>query len=106
MWDRLLVDCNIATLEGVPGNPLGLIILVLWLLTLIVAPIVSRLLAMAVSRKREYLADAMAAQFTRNPAARDARRVARSIVTASPPPNSSAAMWPYTTSVAMSLESA
>ncbi len=25
MWDRLLVDCNIATLEGVPGNPLGLI---------------------------------------------------------------------------------
>jgi imidazolonepropionase len=25
MWDRLLVDCNIATLEGGPGNPLGLI---------------------------------------------------------------------------------
>jgi imidazolonepropionase len=25
MWDRLLVDCNIATLEGTPGNPLGLI---------------------------------------------------------------------------------
>ena len=25
MWDRLLVDCNIATLEGRPGNPLGLI---------------------------------------------------------------------------------
>ena len=26
MWDRLLVDCNIATFEGVsPGNPLGLI---------------------------------------------------------------------------------
>jgi imidazolonepropionase len=25
MWDRLLVDCNIATLEGEPGNPLGLI---------------------------------------------------------------------------------
>ena len=48
---------------------LGLVILVLWLLTLIVAPIVSRILAMAVSRKREFLADATGAQFTRNPAA-------------------------------------
>jgi heat shock protein HtpX len=51
------------------GNPLGLVVLVLWLLTLVVAPIVSRILAMAVSRKREYLADATAAQFTRNPMA-------------------------------------
>jgi imidazolonepropionase len=25
MWDRLLVDCNIATLEAAPGNPLGII---------------------------------------------------------------------------------
>lgn len=25
MWDRLLVDCNIATFEEAPGNPLGLI---------------------------------------------------------------------------------
>ena len=25
MWDRLLVDCKIATLEPAPGNPLGLI---------------------------------------------------------------------------------
>jgi imidazolonepropionase len=25
MWDRLLVDCNIATLEQGPGNPLGVI---------------------------------------------------------------------------------
>jgi heat shock protein HtpX len=51
------------------SNPLGLIILVLWLVTLVVAPLVSRLLAMAVSRKREYLADATGAQFTRNPMA-------------------------------------
>ncbi|MGH7515937.1 MAG: M48 family metallopeptidase [Gemmatimonadales bacterium] len=51
------------------GSPLGLIVLVFWLLTLIVAPVVSRLLAMSVSRKREYLADATGAQFTRNPAA-------------------------------------
>jgi heat shock protein HtpX len=51
------------------GNPLGLIVLVLWIVTLIVAPIISRILAMAVSRKREYLADATGAQFTRNPMA-------------------------------------
>ena len=25
MWERLLVDCRIATLEAAPGNPLGLI---------------------------------------------------------------------------------
>jgi heat shock protein HtpX len=54
---------------GKGGNPLGILILVLWLLTLLVAPIVSRLLAMAVSRKREYLADATGAQLTRNPMA-------------------------------------
>ena len=54
---------------GKDGNPLALIVLVLWLLTLIIAPIVSSLLSMAVSRKREYLADATGSQFTRNPAA-------------------------------------
>ncbi len=55
--------------KGGKGSPLGLVILVLWLLTLVIAPIVSRLLAMAVSRKREYLADATGAQLTRNPGA-------------------------------------
>jgi heat shock protein HtpX len=51
------------------GNPLGLIVLALWLLTLVLAPIISRILAMSVSRKREFLADATGAQFTRNPLA-------------------------------------
>jgi heat shock protein HtpX len=51
------------------GNPLGLIVLAVWLLTLVVAPVVSRILAMSVSRKREFLADATAAQLTRNPMA-------------------------------------
>ncbi len=50
-------------------NPLAILVLALWLVTLLVAPLVSRLLAMSVSRKREYLADATAAQFTRNPMA-------------------------------------
>ena len=54
---------------GRGANPLGVVILVLWLLTLVIAPVVSRLLAMAVSRKREYLADASGSQFTRNPMA-------------------------------------
>jgi heat shock protein HtpX len=54
---------------GKGGNPLGAVLLVLWLFTLLIAPVVSRLLAMAVSRKREYLADATAAQFTRHPEA-------------------------------------
>jgi Zn-dependent protease with chaperone function len=31
------------------------------------SPLIARLLAMAVSRQREYLADATAAQYTRNP---------------------------------------
>jgi heat shock protein HtpX len=51
------------------GNPLALVVLALWLLTLIVAPVVSRILAMSVSRKREFLADATGAQLTRNPMA-------------------------------------
>jgi heat shock protein HtpX len=51
------------------GNPLALLVLVLWVITLILAPLISRFLAMAVSRKREYLADATGAQFTRNPMA-------------------------------------
>jgi len=51
------------------GNPLGLLLLVLWVFTLLIAPLVSRLLAMAVSRKREFLADASGSQFTRNPLA-------------------------------------
>ncbi len=51
------------------GAPLVAILLVLWVISIILAPVVSRLLALAVSRKREFLADATAAQFTRNPAA-------------------------------------
>ena len=46
-----------------------LILLAIWLLAIILAPIISQLLAMAVSRKREYLADASGAEMTRNPLA-------------------------------------
>lgn len=45
------------------------VLIIAWLISVLLAPIVSRVLALAVSRKREYLADASAAQFTRNPGA-------------------------------------
>ncbi len=51
------------------GGAAVLIILIIWLITMILAPILSRLMAMFVSRKREYLADASGAELTRNPLA-------------------------------------
>ena len=54
---------------GKKMGQLALILLVVWVITWILAPIITQLLAVAVSRKREYLADAMGAQFTRNPLA-------------------------------------
>jgi len=49
------------------GGATTAIFLVLWLVTILLAPILAQLLAMAVSRKREYLADASGAELTRNP---------------------------------------
>jgi len=43
------------------------VVVVLGLVALVVAPLVGRLLAMAVSRRREYDADATSAELTRNP---------------------------------------
>jgi len=54
--------------SGRKGNG-GIILLVLWLVALVLAPLISRMLAMAVSRQREYLADASGAELTRNPTA-------------------------------------
>jgi heat shock protein HtpX len=48
-------------------GPLVIILLVVWLISWMLAPLVTQLMAMGVSRRREYLADAMSAQFTRNP---------------------------------------
>ncbi|NLH38889.1 MAG: M48 family metalloprotease [Elusimicrobia bacterium] len=50
-------------------NSGGVIIFFIWIILLILAPIISRILAMAISRQREYLADAGAAELTRNPKA-------------------------------------
>jgi len=54
---------------GGAGAAIGLIILVLWIISLILAPLIVRLMAMGVSRGREYLADATGAELTRNPGA-------------------------------------
>ena len=51
------------------GGSGGAILLVLWVIGLILAPIISQVLAMAVSRQRELLADASGAELTRNPGA-------------------------------------
>lgn len=46
------------------GNP---ILMVIGLICLILAPLFGELMQLAISRKREYLADATAVEFTRNP---------------------------------------
>jgi heat shock protein HtpX len=51
------------------GGAGGAVFMIVWLLLIIIAPFLGRLLAMAVSRQREYLADASAAELTRNPGA-------------------------------------
>lgn len=55
--------------KGKGGGILVIVVLVVWVISWILAPLIAQFLAMAVSRKREYLADAMGAQFTRNPMA-------------------------------------
>jgi heat shock protein HtpX len=45
------------------------ILFVGWLLTILFTPLIARIVAMAVSRQREYLADAGGAELTRNPKA-------------------------------------
>jgi heat shock protein HtpX len=47
----------------------GILVFVLWVIAMILAPVISQLLAMAVSRQREYLADSSGAELTRNPGA-------------------------------------
>jgi heat shock protein HtpX len=55
--------------SGKGGGGLGLVLLVIWIVAVILAPLIGQALAMMVSRRREYLADASAAELTRNPLA-------------------------------------
>jgi heat shock protein HtpX len=51
------------------GGAVMLVFLVLWIVSILLAPLIARLVAMAVSREREYLADASGSELTRNPGA-------------------------------------
>ena len=53
--------------DGDGGGALGILFFALWLISIILAPIIAQIVAMAVSREREYLADASGAELTRNP---------------------------------------
>jgi len=53
--------------ESGGSGAIGLVFFVLWLIGIVIAPLVAQALAMLVSRKREYLADASGAELTRNP---------------------------------------
>ncbi len=55
--------------EDKGGGGLGLILLVIWILAIVLAPMIAQILAMMVSRQRESLADASGAELTRNPEA-------------------------------------
>ncbi|MCX6144779.1 MAG: M48 family metallopeptidase [Ignavibacteriales bacterium] len=49
------------------SSGLGGVFLILWLIGIVLAPLIAQLMAMMVSRRREYLADASGAELTRNP---------------------------------------
>lgn len=64
MFSRILIFGGSSNDNNKGGNP---IIMVIGLVCLIVSPIFATLMQLAVSRRREYLADATAVEFTRNP---------------------------------------
>ena len=53
--------------SGGSGGRAAIVFLILAVLLAVLAPLASRILQMSISRQREYLADATAAEFTRNP---------------------------------------
>lgn len=53
--------------SGKGGNPIELVLVIVAIVLAIVAPILARIIQMAMSRQREYLADASSVELTRNP---------------------------------------
>jgi heat shock protein HtpX len=53
--------------ESGGSGPMAVVFFVIWLIAIVLAPLVAQMLAMMVSRRREYLADASGAELTRNP---------------------------------------
>ncbi len=54
---------------GGAGGILVIALAVVWVISWLIAPLVTRFVVMKVGRSREFLADAMSAQYTRNPGA-------------------------------------
>ncbi|MBI2081005.1 MAG: M48 family metallopeptidase [candidate division NC10 bacterium] len=66
-WSGRLARIGPVRAGGRRGRRAAAPFLLLWFLLVLLAPILGRLLAMAVSRTREFQADATAAELTRNP---------------------------------------
>jgi heat shock protein HtpX len=49
------------------GGAAGVVLFAVWIVAILLAPLMGQMLAMMVSRRREYLADATGAELTRNP---------------------------------------
>ena len=60
-------DGAAGTREGSGGGGLQIVVFIVAIVLAILAPIIARLVQMAVSRQREYLADASGVELTRNP---------------------------------------
>jgi heat shock protein HtpX len=71
---------------------LVVVLLVVWIVSWLIAPLVTRYMAMKVGRSREFLADTMSAQFTRNPGAlaQALEKISRSTIQPTMIPKSSA----------------
>lgn len=70
-WMEKIIFWNAPTLPKIPGISfvVKFVFFIFWILAVLFTPLIARILAMSVSREREYLADAGAAELTRNPLA-------------------------------------